>query len=169
MQFRYLGDADRPLRHNAAVRIFSGATRAGAHAQLIAEESLAPGRESWLQLRLDRPLAMARGDRFIVRIPSPAQTIGGGVIVDPHPPRRWKRMQPNVIEALERRLHGTPAERVEQAAFQPSRRSDLAAVVRDVDTAVREAGFGLAGGAARRDVSIERGRAGNPATDDTRT
>ncbi|MFN8564208.1 MAG: GTP-binding protein [Anaerolineae bacterium] len=31
------------------------------------------------------------------------------------------------------------------------------------------AGFGLAGGAARRDVSIERGRAGNPATDDTRT
>ncbi len=139
VHFRHLPDAERSLRHNAAVKFFSGAAEAGAHARLIADESLAPGRESWLQIRLDRPLALARGDRFILRIPSPAKTIGGGVIVDPHPARRWKRMQPNVIEALERRLHGTPAERVAQAAFQPTRRSDLAAVVGDVDAAIREA------------------------------
>ncbi|MCZ2097959.1 MAG: SelB C-terminal domain-containing protein [Anaerolineae bacterium] len=139
VQFRYLDDANRPLRHNTAVKFFSGAAEAGAHARLIADESLAPGRESWLQLRLDRPLALARGDRFILRIPSPAQTIGGGVVVDPHPARRWKRMQPNVIAALERRLHGTPAERIAQAAVQPVKRGDLAALVEDIDAAITDA------------------------------
>src|SRR5215207_903639 len=63
------------------------------------------------------PLAVARGDRFIVRYPSPAQTIGGGVIVEPHPARRWRRFQPDVIAALETRLKGTPAERLAQAAI----------------------------------------------------
>lgn len=139
VRFRYLADAERSLRHNAAVKFFSGAAETGAHVRLIADERLAPGRESWLQLRLDRPLALARGDRFILRFPSPAQTIGGGVIVDPHPARRWKRMQPNVIAALERRLHGTPAERIAQAANQPVKRGDLVSLVSDVDTAIQEA------------------------------
>lgn len=139
VHFRHLADAGRPLRHNAAVKFFSGAAESGAHARLIADERLAPGRESWLQLRLDRPLALARGDRFILRIPSPASTIGGGVIVDPHPARRWKRMQPPVIAALELKLRGTPEERIAQVASQPVKRGDLASVAGDVDAAIQAA------------------------------
>ncbi len=139
VQFRHLLDAGRPLKHNAAVKFFSGAAEANAHVRLIADETLPPGRESWLQIRLDRPLALARGDRFILRYPSPAQTIGGGVIVDPHPARRWKRMQPQVIAALELKLRGTPAERLAQAAWQPAKRAELQGIVEDVDAALREA------------------------------
>ena len=38
-------------------------------------------------LRLDRPIAVAPGDRFALRRPSPAGTLGGGRVLDPEPPR----------------------------------------------------------------------------------
>ncbi|MCJ7710055.1 MAG: selenocysteine-specific translation elongation factor [Chloroflexi bacterium] len=38
-------------------------------------------------LRLDAPIAAAAGDRFALRRPSPGSAAGGGVILDPTPPR----------------------------------------------------------------------------------
>jgi selenocysteine-specific elongation factor len=55
-----------------------------------------------------------RGDRCIVRIPSPSITVGGGVIVDAHP-RRHRRFRSDVLQALQTRSHGTPADLLLQA------------------------------------------------------
>jgi selenocysteine-specific elongation factor len=118
VRFRHLVDAGRPLKHDAEVKVFVGTAESLAHARLLGDEILPPGAEGWLQLRLQTPLALAQGDRFILRYPSPPQTIGGGVVVDPHPDRRWRRFQSDVIEKLETRMRGTPAERVAQAASQ---------------------------------------------------
>lgn len=126
-QYRHL--ADRPLAHNAEVRVFSGTSAASARVRLLSDETLTANQTGWVQLRLDRPLALARGDRFILRVPSPAETIGGGLIVDPQPARRWPRRQPAVIAALELRLRGTPAERLAQAAMQPISRAALQTAV----------------------------------------
>ncbi len=123
VHYRHL--ADRPLAHNTSVKIYSGTSEAGAHVRLLADENLAAGQVSWLQLRLDRPLALAHGDRYSLRIPSPAETIGGGVVVEPHPVRRWKRMQADVIASLELKLHGTASERLAQAAWQPMSPTEL--------------------------------------------
>ncbi len=117
--FRHLPDASRPLRHNAQVKVFCGAAEVMAHARLLSADMLAPGEEGWLQLRLDAPLAAAPGDRFILRYPSPPETIGGGVVVDPHPARKWRRMQPDVLAALATRLEGSPAQRIAQLAGGP--------------------------------------------------
>ncbi|MCC6613565.1 MAG: selenocysteine-specific translation elongation factor [Anaerolineae bacterium] len=127
VHFRHLPDAAHALRHNAQVKIFTGAAEATAHVRLLDAEMLAPGAEGWLQLRLDMPLAVSRGDRFILRRPSPAETIGGGVIADPHPARRWRRFQPAVIEQIELRLLGSPAERLAQLAGggEPVKRAAL--------------------------------------------
>ena len=38
-------------------------------------------------IRLERPAVLTRGDRFIIRAYSPSITIGGGQVLDPHPPR----------------------------------------------------------------------------------
>ncbi|HET7030567.1 MAG TPA: selenocysteine-specific translation elongation factor [Candidatus Limnocylindrales bacterium] len=38
-------------------------------------------------LRLDRPVAAAPGGRFVLRRPSPAGTLAGGLVLDPLPPR----------------------------------------------------------------------------------
>lgn len=125
--FRHLADAERPLKHNTQVKFFVGAAETTGYVRLLNDEQLAPGAQGWLQLRLDHPLAVARGDRFIMRVPSPAQTVGGGVVVNPQPSARWRRFQPSVIAALETLLGGTPAERVAQAAMgsEPLKREAL--------------------------------------------
>lgn len=118
VHFRYLSDVGRPLKHNAEVKCFVGASEALAHVRLLSDEVLVPGTEGWLQLILEQPLPLAYGDRFILRYPSPSQTIGGGIIVNPQPAQRWKRLQTGVIHDLETRMQGTPAQRVTQAASQ---------------------------------------------------
>ena len=99
-----------PLKHNQLVDVFSGAAEVPAYVRLLDCEILEPGRQGWVQLRLERPLALARGDHFIIRQPSPSHTLGGGLVVDARPARRWRRFRPETISRLETLSHGTPAE-----------------------------------------------------------
>jgi selenocysteine-specific elongation factor len=107
---RYLPDAPNPLKHNAEVAFFSGATETFARLRLLDQEILAPGDEGWVQIRLETPVPLVKGDRFIIRRPSPSVTIGGGLVVNPFPGRRHHRFRPQVIERLETLVHGTPEE-----------------------------------------------------------
>lgn len=115
VQLRYLADVSQPLRHNTEVDFFSGAAEVPAHVRLLGAETLSPGEMGWAQLRLSQPVALVRGDRFILRWLSPSITVGGGVVVDPSPGRRHRRFRPEVIERLETLAHGTPQEIVLQA------------------------------------------------------
>ena len=107
---RYLADAPIPLKHNAEVDFFSGAAETLATVRLLGHKLLAPGEEGWVQLRLEEPLALVQGDRFIIRQPSPSVTVGGGRVINPHPGRRHRRFRPDVIQGLETLAHGTPEE-----------------------------------------------------------
>jgi selenocysteine-specific elongation factor len=62
------------------------------------------------QLRLEEPVAAARGDRFVIRTET---TVGGGRVLDPAPPRR---LEPERLEVLER---GDPREIVHLLAEEP--------------------------------------------------
>jgi selenocysteine-specific elongation factor len=114
-RFRHLPDASRPLKHNAEVKLFVGAAEVVARVRLLDAPELAPGQRGWLQLRLERELPLVRGDRFILRYPSPGETIGGGVVIDPAPGRRWRRFRPEVIARLETLAQGSPGRLVRQA------------------------------------------------------
>lgn len=118
--FSQLGDVARRLKHNAEVKVFCGAAESVARVRLLETEALPPGADGWLQLRLRDALPLARGDRYILRYPSPAETIGGGIIVNPYPGRRHKRFRRDVIADLQLRLRGSPAERLAQAAASDS-------------------------------------------------
>jgi selenocysteine-specific elongation factor len=111
----YLADNARPLRHNQQVKFFSGAAEVLAHVRLLEDEVLPPGQSGWVQLRLANPVPLVKGDRFIIRLPSPSLTIGGGMVVDPNPGRRHRRFHPQVAERLETLAQGTPAEIALQA------------------------------------------------------
>lgn len=141
VHFQHLSDSDRPLKHNAEVKFFSGASEALANVRLLNDDTIPPATESWLQIRLRNELPLSRGDRFILRYPSPAQTIGGGIIVNPHPGRRWKRFQQQVIQDLEMRLDGTPAERLAQIAQDdaPAKLQTLQAKIGYSDSEFEEA------------------------------
>jgi selenocysteine-specific elongation factor len=105
---RILPGAPWPLKHNALVEFFCGSARVMAHVRLLDSEALQPGDEGWVQFRLRMPLAIVRGDRYIVRLPSPSITIGGGQVVQAHPRRRYKRCQPQIIERLDTLSGGAP-------------------------------------------------------------
>lgn len=111
---RVLGSAPFPITHNMTLEIFTGAARTLAYVRLLDAKELAPGAEGWVQLRLSDPLAVVRGDRYIVRLPSPSVTVGGGRIVQPNPGRRHRRFRAEVIARLEALAHGTPEEMVMQ-------------------------------------------------------
>ncbi len=109
-RFRLLADAARPLKHNQLVDFFAGAAEISAHVRLLGTEVLEPGAEAFVQLRLERPAVVAAGDRFILRQPSPSATLGGGLILSPHPRRRWRRHDPKALARLATLAHGLPDE-----------------------------------------------------------
>jgi selenocysteine-specific elongation factor len=117
VHFRLLPDADGPLKHAAEVKFFVGASEVLARVRLLGKEELIPGEEGWLQLDLQQPIVTVRGDRYILRRPSPAETLGGGMIVDPHPARRHRRFSQDVLKKLEALRYGSPADVLFQAAL----------------------------------------------------
>jgi selenocysteine-specific elongation factor len=124
---RYLADSPLPLKHNVEVDFYSGAAETQARVRLLGKRTLAPGEDGWVQIRLDKPVALVKGDRFIIRRPSPSVTIGGGTVVNPFPGRRHRRFRPDVIERLETLAHGSPDELLLQTleSRQPGEVRDL--------------------------------------------
>ncbi|MEH7178435.1 selenocysteine-specific translation elongation factor [Neobacillus vireti] len=68
------------------------------------------------QLRLEEEILTKRGDRFILRRPSPQETIGGGWVIDPRGNKY--RFGNQTIEELEKKKEGTPKERITAAIFE---------------------------------------------------
>jgi selenocysteine-specific elongation factor len=108
VQFRLLADAPRPLTHNQRVDFFCGASETPAVVRLLGQEQVERGAEGWLQLRLERPVVVVSGDRYILRQPSPSATLGGGVVVHAQPRRRWRRFDPAVLARLKTLAAGVP-------------------------------------------------------------
>jgi selenocysteine-specific elongation factor len=81
-----------------------------ARVRLLGAKQLQPGESGWLQFDLEDPLPLMRGDRYIVRTPSPPATVGGGIVLDSNPGRKHRRFRLTVIERLETLAEGTPAE-----------------------------------------------------------
>jgi len=72
------------LSSRSRVRVHIGTSDAGARLSKL--KALADG-TIHARLILDEPV-MARGrDRFVIRLPSPTRTIGGGEVIDPYPTR----------------------------------------------------------------------------------
>ena len=115
VRFRLLSDASKPLSHNHEVKLFIGAAEILARVRLLGSELMNPGEEGWLQLELREPVVAMRGDRYILRRPSPGETLGGGAVVDPHPKGRHKRFSQGLLDRLESLARGTPAEVLAQA------------------------------------------------------
>ena len=116
-RFRLLKDVSDSLKHNSEVKFFVGASETIATLRLLGTEELNPGEEGWVQLELRDPVVTVRGDRYILRRPSPSETLGGGAIVDHQPKGRHKRFDENVLKSLESLIQGTPADVLFEAAL----------------------------------------------------
>lgn len=159
-RLRLIKDA-RPLAHNARVTFHTGAAETPARVQLLLGDEVQPGQETWVQIRLRDEVALASGDLFVVRLPSPSMTVGGGTIVETHA-RRHRRNQPAVLERLAVLARGTPEEVLVQhlRAIEPA---DVASLARRAALPVEEARAALARlAAAGQVVALDATRDGAP-------
>ncbi|MFT5193855.1 MAG: selenocysteine-specific elongation factor [Cellvibrionaceae bacterium] len=108
--YRQLPNADAPFKHNQDVKLFVGSSEVQARTRLLGKDEIVAGESGWVQFALKEPVAVMRGDRFIVRRPSPASTIGGGQVLDPFPGRKHRRFRPDVIARLQTLEKGTPGD-----------------------------------------------------------
>lgn len=103
----------RDAEHNQRVHVHHGTREAPGRLALLDDDL-------W-QVRLERPIIAANGERLVVRRPSPPDTLGGGVILDAHAQRHGRRT--DIVNRLRRRRDGEP----EPARVQSSPvRSDAA-------------------------------------------
>lgn len=159
-----LEGAPGPIAHDRALSLFHGTAEIAARVRVLGGEAIAPGGSGPVQLRLARPAVLAADDHFILRLPSPSATVGGGRVLDPHPPRRRRRFDPAVLSRLDALAGGDPAERVwhQLAEREPAPAAALAPADLGLEAAERDAALvGLT--AAGRAVDL--GGLGRWATD----
>ena len=84
-RLRFHQGTSEVLGRVAVSSIVADGERSGEETASSAE--IPPGQSAYARLRLEGPVVVTRGDRFIVRSYSPPDTIGGGLVLDPQPPR----------------------------------------------------------------------------------
>jgi len=91
-----LPSCPRPLRYRSRTRMHVFTREAMARVIPMSAEVLEPGSSGWGQLRLEEPLVLAPGDRFVLRSYSPMTTIGGGAVVHPCPVKHKRPFEETV-------------------------------------------------------------------------
>lgn len=86
-----LDDAPRPLRPETEVHLHTGAAHVMARLALLDAHRLEAGETALARLTLRQPVGVLAGDRIVLRDSGATRTLGGGVVLDPFPPRRGRR------------------------------------------------------------------------------
>ena len=107
-----------PLDDRTTITLHLGTAHAAGVVGVSGRDAveLADGGSSAL-VRLERPVAAAPGDRFVLRRPSPAGTLAGGRVLDPLPPRGAARRR-----ATASRIRALAAADARSAAWSAARR-----------------------------------------------
>lgn len=142
---RLISTEKRPVSQWMPVKFHHATTELTAHVVLISDAPPVAGRDGFVQLVLDRPIAAAVGDRFVLRDISGRRTLGGGRLVDLRAPSRRRRtllrmeqLRQHSIRSAQDALSGLlelPPHFVDLIAFQRDRAlsgDEMNALVRDL-------------------------------------
>ncbi len=127
---RLLPSEKKPLRQWFPVRLHHGASESSARIVLLGETPVAPGDGAHVQLVLDRPIAAAAMDRYVIRDASAQRTLGGGVFLDLRAPARKRRTAERQAQRASLAIRD-PAASFAALVDAPPFAADLAAFARD--------------------------------------
>ncbi len=100
---RYTHLPDAPVyAGEARLTILLGTREVEARVVPLDAEGLIPGETCHVQIRAGEPVPCLPGDRFVARRPSPASTVGGGVVLDPFAPVARRRDAARAVSVLDR-------------------------------------------------------------------
>lgn len=105
-----LADASIGLHHNDLVKFFQATSERNGRVRLLGKNVIEPGDHGWIQLEFEKELVVEKGDHFIVRRMSPAETLGGGSVVTSNAVTRYKLNDQPVLARLEARLKPSTSE-----------------------------------------------------------
>ena len=94
VHLRLIPHAPRLLKHNATVSLHIGTSETLSRVRLLDRDQLLPGESGWAQLRVENPVAVVKGDFFVIR--SSETTLGGGNVIDPHAKRHRRFHSPQL-------------------------------------------------------------------------
>ena len=132
----YLKSNKKSLKNRTRARFHTGTSEILGNLILLDREEIKPGQETVAQLRLDAPVSLVKDDRYVIRSYSPVRTIGGGVVLNPMPPKH-KRFRQEVIDGLSRIHKLSPeqlvADCVDRSGYQGATFNDLVVMTNIVD------------------------------------
>ena len=133
-----LPSVKKPLAVRSRIRVHLGTAEVLARVAQV--PAIAPGQTGLARLVLESPMVARGGDRFVIRSFSPVTTIGGGTVLDPFPPTRFRVSERRLDRPIPERLTGL----VEEAGLMAVTASDLAVrlgvLPSDVPRTIEEAG-----------------------------
>lgn len=105
VELNMLASESRALRHWTPVHVHSATDSVTARVALSGARAIAPAQVDFAELRLDRPMHLLFGDRFVIRDQSATRTIGGGTVLHPFGLHRSGRSE--LLQALSAPDHST--------------------------------------------------------------
>ncbi len=73
---------ENPLPNSSRIHFHTGTSETGGKLRILQGDVLESGQDTFAQILLDKPVCAFLRDRFILRLPSPANTVAGGTILD---------------------------------------------------------------------------------------
>jgi selenocysteine-specific elongation factor len=122
---RVIPHSPRPVRHNSRLTLYTGAAEVESTVRLLDADELGPGGTGWVQIKVEEPVAVVRGDYFVLR--DSTATLAGGNVVDTFAPRH-RRSDPATLRRLATLARGSEEDLVLSAldAIQPASLPELA-------------------------------------------
>ncbi|MFC2024055.1 selenocysteine-specific translation elongation factor [Chloroflexota bacterium] len=133
-ELRLISYRPRPFKTGVTTSFHAGTAQAMAKIHFLEGVELRPGETALAHLSLDKPVALVRGQRFIIR--SPQETLGGGRVVEPAA-RRYRRPRPDALRSLKAKAQGS-AEAVILAVLEKEQPLGLLAILAKGDLPAAE-------------------------------
>jgi selenocysteine-specific elongation factor len=95
-----LPQALRGIKTGTRIRFYNNTQEAIGRISLVGAHELNPGDSGFVQFRLEQPVLIQHGDRFIIRFYSPMETLGGGMVLNPHPRRHKNSTMEESVRSL---------------------------------------------------------------------
>ena len=108
---RMVSDTSEILEHAERVRLYHGTSETIGRVLLASGDAVGPGESDWAVVVTREALPVRARDRFVLRRVSPMRTIGGGVVADLDPGRRWRQAG----ETWDSLISGDPADALHAA------------------------------------------------------
>ncbi|MBM7645234.1 selenocysteine-specific elongation factor [Scopulibacillus daqui] len=107
---------NHPIKQRMPIVCHTGTAAVMGRIILFDRNKVNGGERFYAQLQLDKPIVAKKGDRFILRRPTPAETIGGGIVIDVQVSKH--RFGEQTVRKLEQKAKGSPEDLVMQALYE---------------------------------------------------